>query len=151
MPTELNPTHDRFVEHLGLLWEGQGLPRIAGRMVGLLTLQDAPMSLDEIAASLSVSKGSVSHDARRLQSLGLLVRVPASPGDRRDYYAVAPDLPLAMLEHRAKELTGLATALEAAIALPDTPSAVRKRLQQFSKFHRAVVASLQQIANSITP
>lgn len=151
MSIALDSTHERFIEHLGLLWEGQGLSRIAGRMVGLLTLQDAPLSLDDIASSLGVSKGSVSLDARRLQALGLLVRVPASAGDRRDYYAVAPDLPHAMLKHRAKELTGLATALEEAVALPDTPNAVRKRLQKFGQFHRAIVDSLNQLANSITP
>jgi DNA-binding transcriptional regulator GbsR (MarR family) len=150
MTTPAGPTHERFIEHFGLLWEGQGLSRIAGRIVGLLTLQDSPLSLDDIAASLGVSKGSVSHDARRLQSLGLLQRVPAPGGDRRDFYIVAPDLPHALLAQRAKELEGLATALEAAVALPDMPSAVRTRLQQFGRFHRAVVANLHQIVNSIS-
>lgn len=151
MPDRLDPAHERFIEHLGLLWEGHGLSRIAGRIVGFLTLQDAPRCLDDIATALCVSKGSVSQDARRLQALGILARAPAAPGDRRDYYTVAPDLPHAMLQQRVRELDGLAKALEASVKLPDTPAAVRRRLQRFAEFHRLVVHSLESLAHEVSP
>lgn len=145
MSTILDPAQERFVEHFGLLWEGQGLSRVAGRIVGFLTLQDAPRSLDEIATALNVSKGSVSADARLLQARGLLERTPAPAGDRRDYYVVAPDLPAAVLEERRRELHGLASALEAAVALPDTPKAVSSRLNHFCEIYRAVARQLEQL------
>lgn len=145
MSTILDPAQERFVEHFGLLWEGQGLSRVAGRIVGFLTLQDAPRSLDEIATALNVSKGSVSTDARLLQARGLLERTPAPAGDRRDYYVVAPDLPVAVLEERRRELHGLASALEAAVALPDTPKAVSSRLKRFCDIYRAVARQLEQL------
>src|SRR5687767_1293747 len=81
----------RFIERMGLFCEADGLPRIAGRIFGFLLLQPDECSLDDIADALGVSKASVSNDTRRLQQLGLLARV-GRPGDRRDYYAVAPDL-----------------------------------------------------------
>jgi len=145
MSNTLDPAQERFVEHIGLLWEGQGLSRVAGRIVGYLTLQDAPRSLDEIATALNVSKGSVSTDARQLQARGLLERTPAPAGDRRDYYVVAPDLPAAVLEERRRELQGLASALEAAVALPDTPKAVSSRLKGFCSIYRAVARQLEQL------
>ncbi len=145
MSLHLDPAQERFVEHLGLLWEGQGLSRVAGRIVGFLTLQDEPRSLDEIATALNVSKGAVSTDARALQARGLLERSPAPAGDRRDYYIVAPDLPVAVLEERRRELHGLASALEAAVALPDTPTAVSTRLQRFCGIYRAVAKQLEQL------
>ncbi|HRQ78014.1 MAG TPA: MarR family transcriptional regulator [Gemmatimonadaceae bacterium] len=145
MSAILDPAQERFVEHIGLLWEGQGLSRVAGRIVGFLTLQDAPRSLDEIATALNVSKGSVSTDARLLQARGLLERTPAPAGDRRDYYVVAPDLPVAVLEERRRELHGLASALEAAVALPDTPKAVSSRLKRFCDIYRAVARQLEQL------
>src|SRR5690349_5908934 len=79
-----------FIEQMGLSAETGGLPRIAGRLFGLLLLSPGPRSLDEIAAALGVSKGSVSTDARLLLRHGWLRRV-SRPGDRRDYYEMAPD------------------------------------------------------------
>lgn len=150
MTLVLEPAHERFVEQLGLLWESQGLSRIAGRVLGFLTLQDGPRNLDDIAGALAVSKGSVSHEARQLQQLNLVERVPAGPGDRRDYYVVRSDLPLTVLEHRARELDNLAIALEQALALPETPAVVTERLARFARFHRRVVSMLRRLCANVS-
>jgi DNA-binding transcriptional regulator GbsR (MarR family) len=76
---------EAFVERAGLLWENDGLPRIAGRIFGLTLLSPKPLALDEIAAALGVSQASVSNDTRLLERLGFLERV-GQPGDRKDYY-----------------------------------------------------------------
>ncbi len=150
--SQLPPAVARYVEHLGLLWESQGLSRIAGRMIGLLTLRNDPQSLEEIARTLGVSKGSVSTDARHLAHLGLLHKVPnATPGDRRDYYVIAPDLPAATLAHRIAELEALQQALSAASVLPETPPAVRDRLTRFGEFHRHAIIALTNLRSSLEP
>ena len=56
-----------FIERMGLAFESDGLPRIAGRIFGLLLLSEDCRSLDELAAELKVSKGSVSTNARLLE------------------------------------------------------------------------------------
>ena len=81
---------ERFVEGMGLFFESEGGPRIAGRLFAYLLLQDEPQSLDRLAESLRVSKASISTNARLLEERGLLERV-SRPGDRRDYYIAAPD------------------------------------------------------------
>ena len=58
--------HEWFVGEMGLTFEADGFTRIGGRLFGHLLLADRPLSLDEIAAALRVSKASVSTDARRL-------------------------------------------------------------------------------------
>ncbi len=73
-----------FVERMGLTWENDGLPRIAGRIFGLLLVTPGSCSLDDLAHSLAVSKGSVSTDALRLEQLCFLVS-SSRPCDRRDY------------------------------------------------------------------
>ncbi len=149
-PPVLPEAVERYVEHLGLVWESQGLSRIAGRMVGLLTLHEAPLSLDDISGMLGVSKGSVSQDARQLAALGLLVKDAATkPGDRRDFYVIAPNLPIALISHRIAEIERLEMALEAAAALPETPSGVRARLERFGAFQRKVIASLRELSASL--
>lgn len=94
----MRPT-DHFIERLGLIMETDGLPRIAGQLFGVLLLSSEPQSLDQLAARLKVSKGSVSLDARLLRQRGVIERV-SRPGDRRDYYQVAPDLFRRSMEQR---------------------------------------------------
>ncbi|MEO7217773.1 MAG: MarR family transcriptional regulator [Gemmatimonadaceae bacterium] len=97
---------ERFVEEVGLTTEADGLPRIAGRLFGHLLLSPAPQSLDEIAESLSVSKGSVSTDARLLMSHGWLRRTTIS-GDRKDYYELAPDFFAGIVAYRLRRWSAL--------------------------------------------
>ena len=54
-----------FVERMGLTLEGEGLPRIAGRLFGFLLVHPEAYSLDELAERLQVSKASISTNARR--------------------------------------------------------------------------------------
>src|SRR5262245_968389 len=86
-----------FIDRLGLRFEAEGVARIAGQALGLLLITREPLSLDEIAALLCVSKASASSNGRYLERMGLVVR-SARPGDRRDYYRVADDLPTRMIE-----------------------------------------------------
>ena len=81
----------RFTDRMGLIFEAEGQPPISGRIFGCLLVSDDPRSLDQLADALSVSKASVSTNARRLAELGMLERV-CRPADRHDYYRVAPDL-----------------------------------------------------------
>ncbi|WNG35176.1 MarR family transcriptional regulator [Archangium violaceum] len=76
---------ERFIESMGLFFERQGVPRIGGRILGLLLLADKPLALGELAELLRVSPASVSTNIRQLQASGL-VEPTSIPGDRRHYY-----------------------------------------------------------------
>src|SRR5918997_56259 len=99
-----------FIERMGLALEAEGLPRIAGRIFGLLLVTENCRSLDQIAAELRVSKASVSTNARLLEQRGVLER-NSRAGDRRDYYRVPPDL---------------------------FTNTMTQRLQRWERFHRAI-------------
>jgi DNA-binding transcriptional regulator GbsR (MarR family) len=81
---QLSPDVQSFVERIGLYFEQYGLPRIGGRITGLLLVAHRPLSLDDIAAALSVSRASVSTNVRLCITFGFAERV-SLPGDRRDY------------------------------------------------------------------
>ena len=68
---------------MGLALEADGLPRIAGRIFGLLLISEDALSLDKLASELRVSKASVSTNARMLEHRGVLEQV-SRPADRRD-------------------------------------------------------------------
>src|SRR4051794_22383596 len=73
-----------LVDCTGRLFQRVGLPRSTGQIYGLLYLSPKPLSLDDIVASLGLSKGSASNGTRHLLSLGAIRRVWA-PGERKDY------------------------------------------------------------------
>ena len=75
-----------FIEKNGLYFEKTcGVPRIAGRIVGLLMIVPQPLTIKTIGETLIFSHGSISTNLRVLQLLGLVEKVTLT-GDRCDYY-----------------------------------------------------------------
>lgn len=89
-PQFLSAETQRFVESMGVYFERYALPRIGGRLLGLLLVADRALSLDDLASILSVSRASVSTNMRLILAIGLGELV-TQPGDRRDYYQFSHD------------------------------------------------------------
>jgi DNA-binding transcriptional regulator GbsR (MarR family) len=140
----LDPASSRFIERFGLLFENEGVPRIAGRLTALLLVVESEFSLDEIAEILGVSKASVSTDARRMETKGFLVRT-SHPGDRRDYYAIAPDGFRTMLDARIDALEHTLSLCEEARRLPAKSAVVRNRLDEWTDFTSSMIESLSTL------
>jgi DNA-binding transcriptional regulator GbsR (MarR family) len=119
-----------FVERMGLVLEADGLPRIAGRIFGLLLVSEEARSLDDLASQLRVSKGSASTNARLLEQRGLLERI-CRPADRRDYYGVPSELFIHTMAQRLAQWQRFHEAIGAArTSLPIRSPEVRDRLQE---------------------
>ncbi len=128
-----------FVRRLGHAAETDGLSPIAGRLFALLLLSAAPRSLDEIAELLQVSKASVSTEARRLVERGVIERIRL-PGDRRDYYELAPDFFAQIIQSRVaqwRRIRMLAGSMRDASR--SLPAAVGERLASIDDIHSAVI------------
>lgn len=80
-----------LVEEFGNIYEGYGLPRLNGLLVGLVLAHARPLSLDDMARLLNRSKGPISQAIRELALAGL-VRKTNGKENRRDYYEADPDL-----------------------------------------------------------
>jgi DNA-binding MarR family transcriptional regulator len=135
-------TEKWFIERVGVAAETDGLSRIAGRLFGALMLSEEPRSLDDLAEALQVSKASVSVEARRLLDRGVSERL-SRPGDRRDYYQLAPDFFARLIRHRASrwsELRALAGELRRGGGL--TP-VVRRRMAYVDDVHAFVLARVE--------
>lgn len=81
----LNPDQVRFVESIGAFYESYNVPRIGGRLLGLLLVTQAPLSIVQMAETLGVSRSSVTTHIRMLLTLGL-VELTTHAGRWRDYY-----------------------------------------------------------------
>ncbi len=81
----LTPELSKFVENLSRYFESYGIPRIGGRILGLLLVSSEPLSGEDIAAILQVSRASVSTNLRFTLQVGLAEKT-SFPGDRVTYY-----------------------------------------------------------------
>lgn len=134
----------QFVERLGRLLEEDGGPRIGGRILGLLLLAPAELSLEEIAERLRVSKASVSTNARMLEHFGVLERV-SHPGDRRDFYRVGPDSPVRMLERRMEWMRRLSAVVADGAKTPAAGHpAVQRRFRALCEVQRHALSSSEE-------
>jgi DNA-binding transcriptional regulator GbsR (MarR family) len=82
----LSPELSSFVENLSRYFESYGIPRIGGRILGLLMVAPKPLSSEDIASILKASRASVSTNLRFALQIGLAEKVTFI-GDRISYYA----------------------------------------------------------------
>ena len=69
---KLTPELHRFIQRMGGYFESSGVPPIGGLILGLLMLAHEPLSAEDIASSLKVSRASVSTNFRVLLATGLI-------------------------------------------------------------------------------
>lgn len=134
---------ERFIEQMGVISQGDGMPRIAGRLMGLMIFDGRPYSFGELAIELQVSRGSISTNARILEQIGIIERV-AKPGDRQDYFQLADDPYVNILKGAlARSRKARDTINKTAGALPKRGHAeVKARLDDFEQFYQTVLEAL---------
>jgi len=120
-----------FIEDIGLFFEQMGMPRMAGRILGVLLISDPPsQSITDLSEKLKASKSSISIMARLLVENGLIERV-ASPIPRRDYYRFKPGGWILYMRQWLGLMSALHQITERGIALiEDKPDELKERLQE---------------------
>jgi DNA-binding transcriptional regulator GbsR (MarR family) len=89
-----------FVEESGLLFESMGMTRMAGRIIGYLMVSDKEMvSFDELTHVLRASKSSISTSVKQCINVRF-VKPVTTPGDRKTYYMLSPDISWVEIFHR---------------------------------------------------
>lgn len=137
-----------FIQDFGDRYQNFGLSKLMGRIVGLLIFEEGPLSLDEIAEQLQVSKGPVSQITRRLNENGLLRKVWV-PGSRRDYYAAEEEIFLrafsnhALLLDQNRELAGKYKTGEECPD-PGCPDHFRWRVEEMHRFYELMGEHLKR-------
>jgi len=121
-----------FARFAGEMAESFSFNRSLGQIYGLLYASDGPLALEEIARTLSVSKGNVSVNVRSLESWGAVRKVTVD-GTRQDYYEAETDLKGLALR-RVEE--GLTKRIDRALLRLDpirtgaAPGPLRERVQK---------------------
>ncbi len=130
-----NETVRRFVEAWGAMGSLWGINRSVARVHALLMANEEPLSLEQIAAQLKMSKGNASMSLRELRTFGV-VRQEQVPGDRRDFYVTEPDVWTMFFriirERKRREFDPALEAVHRLVDAPGADGAVRGRLEQMA-------------------
>ncbi|MDA8336812.1 MAG: transcriptional regulator [Peptococcaceae bacterium] len=134
----------RFIEKMGLYYENYGLPRIGGRILGLVLIADRPVSGEEIARLLRVSRSSVSTNLRLLLSFVFLEKV-AVPVERSDYFAVSELAWRNTIKMRIEAYRNLQGIAEQGLAACDPDASSSGRLLEMLRWVKALAESHEKL------
>ena len=97
MDGKVTPVQDIFLEKINRICRDFGLNNIMAQLYAILYFNGRPLSLDEMAEKLQISKGSVSINIRALERYGA-VRRSWVKGSRKDFYEAESDISKVILE-----------------------------------------------------
>jgi len=120
-----------FVEDVSLYFEQMGLPRMGGRVLGVLLVCDPPnQSLTDLCEILQASKSSISTTTRLLTEMGLIERAP-SPVPRQVFFHFTPGVWLVFIRQRLRLWSSLHQIAEQGLELLHyRDPELRERLQE---------------------
>jgi DNA-binding transcriptional regulator GbsR (MarR family) len=139
---ELDAGRRRFVDDLGHLYARFGLSVTFGRAFALLLLSDQPISLEDLAVQLEVSKSAVSVAARELERVGIARRL-TSPGSRRVLYEANDDM--APLFQGQFARVQLSLPVFQAAELLTSPGRATQRMRDMVELHEFWLAEAEGI------
>jgi len=137
----------QFIENMGLHFEDYGVPRIGGKILGLLLVCARPVSPEEIAEVLQVSRSSISTNLRTLLMAGLADRITL-PGERSDFYVLSDDAWESSLEMRLDGVQSLQEMVENGMQGLDDHHPGRKRLQEILEWSELVKQSYEKLISA---
>jgi len=126
-----------FIEEMGITYENFGLTRMEGRLLGALLVADPPeQSAEDLAETLQASRGSISSAVRRLEAVGLSLRL-SKPGERKDYFRMIPNAWNQMMHRRVTAMTALHELMERGLKMvQDRPAQGKRNLEEAVAFYR---------------
>jgi len=139
-----------FIEDISLYFEQMGMPRMAGRVLGVLLISDPPeQSINDLCEVLQVSKSSISTTTRLLTEMGLIERV-AAPVPRRVYFQFKPGGWVVFMRMRLRLMASLHQIAERGLELLQAKDpTLRERLQEahdmFSLIEEELPALLEHV------
>lgn len=135
MQKSLEATRRDFIEKIGLKSQGDGLPRIAGRLLGLLIWDGEAVAFGDLADQLQVSRGSISAATRILEERRLIKRT-AKPGQRQNYFQLAENPYAKMLEVIAIGLERTKEEIDNTLnEIPGSESEIKARVTAYADFY----------------
>jgi hypothetical protein len=140
IPADPDLTADSFIKSYAKLMVGWGMPLTAARVSGYLMLQPAPVSLDQIAADLAISKASAWSATRHLEQVNQIERY-AEPGTKRALFAPIENFARQLFNY-SRLMRRSGTLLRDGAAIAAGPEAADRMLER-AEFQLAVHEAIE--------
>ena len=137
-------TLSQFIENMGLHFEDYGIPRIGGKILGLLMVSQRPVSSEEMSEVLQASRSSISTNLRTLLMTGLADRVSLF-GERSDYYVFSDEAWETALEMRLEGIQSLREMAEDGLQGMADDDSSRRRLEEVIEWANMVEDTYQRL------
>lgn len=155
MNSKLVIAQDKFMDDIGKLCDSFGLNRFIAQLYALLYLSDKPLSLDDMATRLNVSKGNVSINIRVLEQWGAAKSIWIK-GSRKDFYEAELDIKKvfsnrlkSFAQRRITEVSGLIDDFNNIIESADPElTEEEKKIAQAFKGRLKKIEELKSLASS---
>ncbi len=142
--TKLTPELSKFIEGMGMYFESSGVPRIGGRILGLLMIAHEPLSAENIGSILKVSRGSVSTNMRILTAGGLAEKV-SIPGNRTTFFE-SPETALEqMVVARIHSSMTFRKLVDQGLAALTSEDFARHRLENAAMWTDVLIENFQKV------
>ena len=142
--SRLTPQQVRFINNLAELLGTWSLSTNAARLYGYLQLMNEPVSLDDIARDLEISRSHAHTAARMLEEHGN-ARGMATRGSKRIMYVCGED-PGTPLQRQIAALGAMSKLIATAAPLVATGEAA-VRLHRLSDFHGRLQSAMQGVTD----
>jgi DNA-binding transcriptional regulator GbsR (MarR family) len=137
-------TLSQFIENMGLHFEDYGVPRIGGKILGLLIVSQRPVSSEEMSEVLQASRSSISTNLRTLLMTGLADKV-SLPGERSDHYVFSDEAWETALEMRLEGIQSLREMAEDGLQGMAQDHPARQRLEEVLDWTNLVEDAYQRL------
>ncbi len=135
---ELDSLEHSFIQHFGEMGSRWGINRTVGQMYALMVISEEPLSPDQVAATLGLSRSNVSMGIKELNAWNLL-RTISKPGDRKTYYTTPEDVweiaRTLIAEKRKREIDPTLSMLRNALMHEAGPDPSSYALQRMREMH----------------
>ncbi|MGB3247353.1 MAG: MarR family transcriptional regulator [Sulfitobacter sp.] len=149
MTKPIEQTRREFIEKIGLIAQVDGLPRIAGRVLGLLVWDGEAVAFGDIASQLLVSRGSVSAATRILEDRRLIKRTTRA-GDRQYFFQLSERPYESMMEGIASSLALNQKDIDETVAeIPEEEAEIKARITEYSRFYQGLSKAVSTMINEM--
>lgn len=111
VPTDFTHLKLNISNHMSLSFENDGFSPLVGKIFAYLLFSPAPVSLQQMAADLGVTKAAISVQVRTLERHSMCYKLPTS-NDRKDYYYIADDFCMTGVKSSIEKLRRIQQQIE---------------------------------------
>jgi DNA-binding transcriptional regulator GbsR (MarR family) len=152
MDPTLVEARQHFIQGMSRISSFWGFPRAMGAIYGALYLSPEALSLDELAARASISKGAVSTNVRHLERLGM-VHKEIRLGERRDFYVAETDfwqvVKNVLRERQRSEFDHALRTVNESLEMIASASAKEATDAQTARFYQERIHEMEHFFNTL--